>query len=81
MRHGCKLQKWEFMPKSGDPAMSSAKQHAAELEFLKQLRGKTALLHVVPYHRMNKREIYPRTKAAKRPFEDHNEIRFIHQEV
>lgn len=28
---------------------SSAKEHAAELDFLKQLRGKTALLHIVPY--------------------------------
>lgn len=28
---------------------SSAKEHAAERDFLKQLRGKTALLHVIPY--------------------------------
>ena len=38
-----------LLPKSDIPAIASAKQHAAELEFLKQLRGKTALLHVVPY--------------------------------
>lgn len=36
-------------PKSDTSATSSAKQHAAELEFMKQLRGKTALLHVIPY--------------------------------
>jgi len=30
-------------------ATASAKEHAAELEFLKKLRGKTSLLHVVPY--------------------------------
>ena len=38
-----------LVSKSDDLAMPSAKQHAAELDFLKQLRGKTALLHVVPY--------------------------------
>lgn len=38
-----------LIPKSDTSAMPSAKQHAAELNFLKQLRGKTALLHVVPY--------------------------------
>lgn len=38
-----------LMPKSNTPAKASPKEHAAELEFLKQLRGKTALLHVVPY--------------------------------
>jgi hypothetical protein len=38
-----------LMPKSDTPAMSSAKEHVAELTFLKRLRGKTALLHVVPY--------------------------------
>jgi hypothetical protein len=30
-------------------SIASAKEHAAELSFLKQLRVKTALLHVVPY--------------------------------
>jgi hypothetical protein len=34
---------------SADPAMPSVKEHAAALDFLKQLRGKTALLHIVPY--------------------------------
>lgn len=38
-----------LVPKSDAAAIPSAKEHAAELEFLKQLRGKTALLHVVPY--------------------------------
>ncbi len=38
-----------LVPKSDAAATSSAKEHAAELEFLKQLRGKAALLHVVPY--------------------------------
>jgi len=38
-----------LVPKSDATAMSSAKEHAAELEVLKQLRGKTALLHLVPY--------------------------------
>jgi hypothetical protein len=38
-----------LVPKTDEPAMSSAKGHAAEVEFLKQLRGKTALLHIVPY--------------------------------
>jgi hypothetical protein len=35
--------------KSDAPPSASAKEHAAELDFLKQLRGKTALLHVIPY--------------------------------
>lgn len=35
--------------KSEDAAIPSAKEHTAELEFLKQLRGKTALLHIVSY--------------------------------
>lgn len=35
--------------KSDTPPTSSAKQRAAGLAFLKQLRGKTALLHVIPY--------------------------------
>ena len=35
--------------RSDAPVSASAKEHAAELDFLKQLRGKTALLHVVPY--------------------------------
>jgi len=38
-----------LVSKTDDPAKSSAKEHAAELDFLKQLRGKTALLHIVPY--------------------------------
>lgn len=38
-----------LLPKSDTPALPSAKEHTAELKFLKQLRGKTALLHVVPY--------------------------------
>jgi hypothetical protein len=36
-------------PKSDAIVLSSAKEHAAELGFLKQLRGKAALLHLVPY--------------------------------
>lgn len=38
-----------FMPKSDGAAIQSATEHSAELDFLKQLHGKTALLHVVPY--------------------------------
>lgn len=34
---------------SDSPATTSAKEHAAELEFLKTFRGKSSLLHVVPY--------------------------------
>lgn len=34
---------------SDSGATTSAKEHAAELEFLKKLRGKSSLLHVVPY--------------------------------
>lgn len=36
-------------PKSGASGIVSAEEHGAELGFLKQLRGKTALLHVIPY--------------------------------
>lgn len=35
--------------KSEDAATPSAKEHTAALEFLKQLRGKAALLHIVSY--------------------------------
>lgn len=35
--------------KTDAPSISSAKEHAAELAFRKQLRGKTALMHVQPY--------------------------------
>ena len=38
-----------LMPKTDAPAMSSAKEHAAALGFLKQLCGKSALAHVIPY--------------------------------
>lgn len=34
--------------KKNPESSSSAKEHAAELKFLKQLRGKTALLHILP---------------------------------
>jgi hypothetical protein len=36
-------------PRSGTAAIAPAEEHAAELDFLKQLRGKTALLNVIPY--------------------------------
>ncbi|MGH9621328.1 MAG: hypothetical protein ACRD45_16675 [Bryobacteraceae bacterium] len=36
-------------PKSVSAPIESAQEHRAELDFLKQLRGKTALLHVIPY--------------------------------
>ena len=36
-------------PKSEEKFSASAKAHRAELAFLKQLRGKTALLHLQPY--------------------------------
>lgn len=38
-----------LMPKSEATAIQSATAHAAELDFLKQLRGKAALLHIIPY--------------------------------
>lgn len=38
-----------LVPRADADLITSAKEHAAELEFLKKLRGKTALLHVVPY--------------------------------
>lgn len=38
-----------LMSKKTEESTASAKQHRAELAFLKQLRGKTALLHVEPY--------------------------------
>jgi hypothetical protein len=37
------------MPKKTEESTASAKRHRAELAFLKQLRGKTALLHVELY--------------------------------
>jgi len=38
-----------LVPTSDSELIASAQEHAAELDFLKRLRGKTALLHVVPY--------------------------------
>lgn len=38
-----------LMPKKTEASNASAKQHRAELAFLKQVRGKTALLHVERY--------------------------------
>ena len=38
-----------LVPKSDSGAIASAQERAAELDFLKQLRGRTALLHVIPY--------------------------------
>jgi hypothetical protein len=38
-----------LVPKSDSAPIASAQEHAAELNLLKRLRGKTALLHVVPY--------------------------------
>src|SRR5947209_2789953 len=38
-----------LVPRSHLGTMASAKEHAAELDFLTRLRGKTALLHLVPY--------------------------------
>jgi hypothetical protein len=38
-----------LVPKSDSALIASAQEHTAELEFLKRLRGKAALLHVVPY--------------------------------
>ena len=38
-----------LVPKSDSEPIASAQEHAAELNFLKQLRGKTALLHIIPY--------------------------------
>jgi hypothetical protein len=35
-------------PRTNEESIAPAKEHAAELNFLKQLRGKTALLHVLP---------------------------------
>ena len=39
----------QLEPRSGTSPVASAEEHAAELDFVKQLRGKTALLHVIPY--------------------------------
>jgi hypothetical protein len=36
-------------PRKSDKPTGGASQHRAELAFLKQLRGKTALLHLAPY--------------------------------
>jgi hypothetical protein len=36
-------------PKKNEQLTASAKEHRAELAFFKQLRGKTALLHIEPY--------------------------------
>jgi hypothetical protein len=38
-----------LMPKSEATAIASATEHAAEVNFLRQLRGKSTLLHVIPY--------------------------------
>lgn len=38
-----------LVPKSDSGAIASAQEYAAELNFLKEVRGKTALLHVIPY--------------------------------
>jgi hypothetical protein len=38
-----------LVPRSDPAAAPSVREHAAEVEFLKQLRGKTALLHLLPY--------------------------------
>ena len=38
-----------LVPRSDAAATASAREHAAELEFLKELRGKSALIQVVPY--------------------------------
>lgn len=38
-----------LVPKSDSGSIASAQEHAAELDFLRELRGKTALLHVIPY--------------------------------
>lgn len=38
-----------LVPKSHSGPIASAQEHAAELEFLKEFRGKTALLHVISY--------------------------------
>ena len=38
-----------LVPKSASGAIASAQEYAAELNFLKEVRGKTALLHVIPY--------------------------------
>jgi hypothetical protein len=38
-----------LVPESDSAPIASAQEHSAELDFLKQLRGKTALLHVIPY--------------------------------
>ena len=38
-----------LQPRKNPESSSSAKEHAAELDFLKQLRGKTAVLRVIPY--------------------------------
>ena len=35
--------------KSDSGPIASAQEHAAEVHFLRELRGKTALLHVIPY--------------------------------
>lgn len=38
-----------LIPKEDGESIASVKEHAAELDFLKQLRGKAPVLHVVPY--------------------------------
>lgn len=38
-----------LVPKSASGPIASAQEHAAELDFLRELRGKTALLQVIPY--------------------------------
>ena len=53
LRDAARLQAAEvgirLEPRSGVSTIASAEEHAAELDFLKRLRGKTALLHVIPY--------------------------------
>jgi hypothetical protein len=39
----------ELRPRADERAAASAREHAAELAFLKRLRGKTALLHLQAY--------------------------------
>jgi hypothetical protein len=38
-----------LLPRTDSGTLASAKEHAAQLAFLKQLRGKTTLLHIQPY--------------------------------
>jgi hypothetical protein len=38
-----------LVPRTHEESIAPAKKHTAELNFLKQLRGKTSLVHIVPY--------------------------------